>query len=260
MSVMSTHSDPEEDRALGELELSLAETLSGESAAAYVASLGGVRRCLLRWLRTTHLDVPLAERRFLETLKWREEVKANGCLENPEMCALADRFAPLWPASYRGSTNDGLSVLFCHAGQLQPYKIMAEFTPDEAIRFAVWWLETSSARQREILAAREAIGLSSADCRGQLEIYDLTGLSFSQMHIPAIRLLAQITGLWARHYPENLQRGFIINAPMVFSIAWQIILPTLGEPLNKRISVHRDGAERELLEYLSAERLAAVAA
>jgi len=83
MSVMSTHSDPEEDRALGELELSLAETLSGESAAAYVASLGGVRRCLLRWLRTTHLDVPLAERRFLETLKWREEVKANGCLEIP---------------------------------------------------------------------------------------------------------------------------------------------------------------------------------
>merc|ERR1711939_33685 len=88
---------------------------------------------------------------------------------------------------------------------------------------------------------------------GTLEIYDAGGLSFSQLHAGGLRLLARVLGLGAAHYPENLGKAFIINAPSVFAMGWRIIKPVLNKNTQAKISINAGGCREELLELFEGD-------
>eukprot|EP00668_Euglena_longa_P011664 GGOE01014075.1.p1 GENE.GGOE01014075.1~~GGOE01014075.1.p1 ORF type:complete len:280 (-),score=40.83 GGOE01014075.1:276-1115(-) len=244
---------------LASLMEALHTALEDTEVQQYISSVGGLERCLLRWLHAYKFSIPNAQKNFEVTLKWRNKVQANGVLNDVDTLEWVKRFKALWPAAYCGSTPAGLSIVFTRVGQLNPKRIMSENTEEELIRFFVFWLEMSNALQCSIIEQRQQEGKPCSSCNGQLEIYDCSGLSLWQVfHVKGIRMFAHIVGLWSQHYPGNMYRGFVINAPSIFNIAWKIIKPAISEQLQSCISIHSDGAEKELAQFLDAEQLQAV--
>lgn len=245
----------EQEAALTQLSATLADTLRCPEAMKFVARFGGHNRCLLRWLRFTRFDVALAKRKFEETLKWRIEVGANDILEDPAAIALMERLRRLWPGALCGTSKEGLPVQYVRVGEVKTYDILAEVTEDEMQRFYIYWLELVSARQVTAMAERAAAGQDPLTCRGMLEIYDCSGLSVRQIDTHGLRLLAKMLSMGSTHYPENLYRGFIINAPTVFSMAWKIISPVLNENTRRIMNISSSSCEGPLQELIGDAQL-----
>lgn len=57
------------------------------------------------------------------------------------------------------------------------------------------------------------------------------------------------------HYPETLNACFVINAPKIFPIAFNIIKPFLSEETQKKIHIFGSNYKQMLLKYIDADQL-----
>ena len=94
---------------------------------------------------------------------------------------------------------------------------MEMISEEEFRTYYVNWMELSLQHQR-------ACGNAQF-----VEVYDLSGLSFSQLHIPSIRVFARTLKIGQDHYMESLHRCVIIHAPKFFAIAWSLVSSVLHE-------------------------------
>ena len=97
------------------------------------------------------------------------------------------------------------------------------------------------------------INTATGSWHGMVEVYDLGGLSFSQLHVPGIRMLSRVLAIGQAHYPENLRKGFIINAPMIISGVWAMISPVLHANTRAKLQILRTDGREELLAILGSE-------
>lgn len=114
--------------------------------------------------------------------------------------------------------------------------------------FYIYWMETSLRHQR-------ATGQKKT-----IEVYDLKGLSFSQLYMPGLRMLARTLKIGQSYYMESLHRCVVINTPRVFKMAWSLISSVLNERTRaKTLFFSDDGADflQELMGY-SRERVQAL--
>ena len=71
-------------------------------------------------------------------------------------------------------------------GSVDTKRIMNTVTEEEFRAFYVHWMEVSLAHQR-------------ATCHGTVEVFDLRGLSFSQIYPPGMRMLARTLKIGQSH-------------------------------------------------------------
>eukprot|EP00996_Jenningsia_fusiforme_P002315 NODE_3147_length_1037_cov_32.221660_g2893_i0.p2 GENE.NODE_3147_length_1037_cov_32.221660_g2893_i0~~NODE_3147_length_1037_cov_32.221660_g2893_i0.p2 ORF type:complete len:139 (+),score=17.89 NODE_3147_length_1037_cov_32.221660_g2893_i0:494-910(+) len=116
-------------------------------------------------------------------------------------------------------------------------------------RFFFEWVETGLRLQRESLQRRKR------DVRGTVLIYDLKGVTRQQLDLRGIRVLASFIRTGQQHYPENLDRAIVINAPALFAVPWSIIQRVVSQRTRHRVTVRRDGGRDALLELMSPEHL-----
>ena len=124
-------------------------------------------------------------------------------------------------------------------GKISPAKLLERFTLPQLTNFYIFWMEYALKLQRESLADKMAKYQQDGTPvqHGTIEIYDMAGLSFSQLNISALNALSSVLKIGQEHYPENLWKGFIVNAPVVFSATWKIIKPILHANTQAKISV-----------------------
>lgn len=147
--------------------------------------------------------------------------------------------------------------MIMRVGQVQPGKLLEKFTMEQLTNFYIFWMEYALKLQRDTMSdkLRKHQEEGSPISHGIVEIYDLNGLSLSQLNLPALNALSSILKIGQEHYPENLSRGFIVNAPLVFSAAWRILKPVLHANTQAKISVTSSPNFEDLEPLLGASNI-----
>ncbi|KAH6593244.1 hypothetical protein BASA50_007451 [Batrachochytrium salamandrivorans] len=76
-------------------------------------------------------------------------------------------------------------------------------------------------------------------------------LTFSSVYT----LVREVSGIAQNYYPEMLGKMYIINAPMLFTVVWNMVKPMLDEVTVKKINILGSSYKSTLLETIDAESL-----
>ena len=153
-------------------------------------------------------------------------------LQNLVSPALARRVSPIWFGHYGAFTSDGSPV---HYVKLRcDVRLFAKTCSEEELtRWYVCWMEQSLT----LLNACNRPGTPASCWRGMVEIIDLSGLTFSQLHPSSMQMLSRILKVGSQHYPENLRCAYVIGAPSFFAGGWAVVSQALSPATVAKISV-----------------------
>ena len=227
---------PVPDEAIDALRAEVAAELESVAGRELLQALGGDPHCFRRVLIARKLKVDAAATMLRATLKFRNELGQI----IPIDVNIRDKVEPYWPCSFCARSGHGRSVMLVRLGSVEPKKVMNEITEAEFRSYYIHWMELEMRHQ------------ASTGNENQVEVYDLSGLSFSQLHMPGLRMMARVLSIGQDHYPESLHRCVIINAPRFFSIAWSVVSMVLEERVRqKTMIISGDGRAvlREVLDF-----------
>uniref|UniRef100_A0A8C9JQ00 SEC14 like lipid binding 2 n=1 Tax=Panthera tigris altaica TaxID=74533 RepID=A0A8C9JQ00_PANTA len=86
-------------------------------------------------------------------------------------------------------------------------------------------------------------------------IYDCEGLGLKHLWKPAVEAYGEFLCMFEENYPETLKRLFVVKAPKLFPVAYNLIKPFLSEDTRKKIMVLGANWKEVLLKYISPDQL-----
>ncbi|XP_046497235.1 SEC14-like protein 2 isoform X7 [Equus quagga] len=86
-------------------------------------------------------------------------------------------------------------------------------------------------------------------------IYDCEGLGLKHLWKPAVEAYGEFLCMFEENYPETLKRLFVVKAPKLFPVAYNLIKPFLSEDTRKKIMVLGANWKEVLLKYVSPDQL-----
>lgn len=90
-------------------------------------------------------------------------------------------------------------------------------------------------------------------------IVDLKNANLTQLlNSNAKEFLKKYAHLSQNFYPEMLEKLIIINAPLVFPMAWSVVKYWVDKKTRKKIEVFSNDGRRELLKYIEADKLSVI--
>merc|ERR1712232_568779 len=101
-------------------------------------------------------------------------------------------------------------------------------------------------------------------CQGTMprciEIYDFQNVTVGRLlkQIVGMRAFARALSIGQEHYPENLRKAFIINAPRGLARACSVCFRVLDEQTIAKLSIAADDNRPGLSQYIDAEKIDAV--
>uniref|UniRef100_A0A3B4B148 Uncharacterized protein n=1 Tax=Periophthalmus magnuspinnatus TaxID=409849 RepID=A0A3B4B148_9GOBI len=190
---------------------------------------------LLRWLRARNFSVPKSEAMVRKVTPNRtlviEKYLSGG------MCGYDREGSPVW---------------YDVIGPVDPKGLFLSASKQDFIRSKIRdceRLQQECDRQSQRLNTNvESITM----------IYDVEGLGLRHLWKPAIETYGEILQMFEDNYPEGLKRLFVIKAPKLFPVAYNLVKHFLSE--NTRQKIHILGANwREVLQkYIDSQELPAV--
>jgi hypothetical protein len=85
----------------------------------------------------------------------------------------------------------------------------------------------------------------------QLVVLDLQGFKLSTFNSELRGFVKNFVSIGADHFPETMEKTFIINAPFAFRVVWNFVRPLLDERVRNAISITGGASEYlpKLLQY-----------
>jgi len=185
---------------------------------------------LFRFLKARNFDVNLAEKMLRNDISWRKEMGVGTLLDTYTPPEVLTRY---YPAGVSGQDKDGSPVLIFHAGNCDLKGTLQSVSADQYIMHTIWVFE-------KIVKELES---KSHDANQPLKkvtvLFDLENLDMKLLFwMPALTLVQQLVQIYEAHNPDMLKKLFVINAPMLFSMAFAVIKPFLSEVTLAKISVY----------------------
>ena len=136
-----------------------------------------------------------------------------------------------WPLSYPFIAPDGCPVQFAKVGAITPAQLIGAAEDGEVglKAYMMLWLR----RALELQASVE----QRQHCLGTYDVYDCSGASWEAMDVSSLRVLSRCISLGEQHFPENLYKCFMINAPRWASFIWAAIKPAMSERLREKVHI-----------------------
>ncbi|XP_006797782.1 SEC14-like protein 2 isoform X2 [Neolamprologus brichardi] len=89
-------------------------------------------------------------------------------------------------------------------------------------------------------------------------IYDVEGLGLKHLWKPAIETYGEILQMFEDNYPEGLKKLFVIKAPKIFPVAYNLVKHFLSEATRQKICILGANWQEVLLNHIDAEELPAI--
>ncbi|KAA8579197.1 hypothetical protein FQN60_000019, partial [Etheostoma spectabile] len=162
---------------------------------------------LLRWLRARSFNVQKAEAMIRKVI---EQYVSGG------MCGYDREGSPVW---------------YDIIGPLDPKGLLLSATKQDFLKSKVRHTEMM---QRECRRQSEKLG---KNVEAISLIYDCEGLGLKHIWKPAIETYGEILTMFEENYPEGLKQVFLIKAPKMFPMAYNLIKHFLCEETRRKILV-----------------------
>lgn len=167
-----------------------------------------------RYIKGMEGDKVEARRRWIATLKWREEEKVDGILDEPS--THFDIIKKYYPHFYfkQAKNPEGSIVYYEIPGQISLPKLRENGLDMDAL--CHHYVYITEYLWRELDANPEA---------KLLTCMDMKGAKLSMFAGEVKEFLVRSAKMIGAHYPERSYKIFILNAPWWFSVVWKFVSP-----------------------------------
>ncbi|KAI1900938.1 hypothetical protein AGOR_G00054980 [Albula goreensis] len=204
---------------------------------------------LLRWLRARNFNVQKAEAMLRKHLEFRKHMKADMITTDWKPPEVIEKHLS---GGMCGYDREGSPIWYDVIGPVDPKGLMLSASKQDFIK--------SKVRDCEML--QKECDLQTAKLGKQVEsitmIYDCEGLGLKHLYKPAIETYGEVLTMFEENYPEGLKRLFVIKAPKLFPVAYNLVKHFLSENTRSKIIVLGANWEEVLKKYIEPEQLPAI--
>lgn len=183
-----------------------------------------------RFLDASNGDYAEAQRRYYNTLEWRQAEQIDTILREPfpHFYTIKQHY----PHYFHGFGFRGQPVYYEFPAKADMKALKrAGLSFDQLIRYY------------NMITEFQWQMLSRDDTMTSIFIADLDGITLADFVGEAVELVKKASKVSAEHYPERAGLVFIINVPKWFKLIWKAIVPLVPETTLKKIFVLRGREE-----------------
>ncbi|XP_019394811.1 PREDICTED: SEC14-like protein 2 [Crocodylus porosus] len=200
---------------------------------------------LLRWLRARCFDLQKSEGMLRKHIEVRKVMDADN-IENWKAPEVIEKYLSGGQCGY---DRDGCPVWYEVIGPLDPKGLFFSASKQDLIKY----------KFRDCQRLLQECDKQSQKLGKKVEmvmmIFDCEGLSLKHLWKPAIEAYGEFLGMFEENYPETLKRLFIIKAPKLFPVAYNLIKHFLSEDTRKKIVVLGANWKEVLQKYIDHEEI-----
>ncbi|XP_056434830.1 SEC14-like protein 2 [Gadus chalcogrammus] len=201
---------------------------------------------LLRWLRARGFNVTKSEAMIRKHVEFRRKMRVDAIISEWDPPEVIKKYVS---GGMCGYDREGSPVWYDVIGPLDPKGLLLSATKQDFLKTKIRhteMLHRECGRQSEKLGKNvEAITL----------IYDCEGLGLKHIWKPAIEAYGEILTMFEENYPEGVKRVFLIKAPMMFPMAYNLIKHFLCEETKRKIMVLGGNWQEELQKHVNKDQL-----
>ncbi|KAJ8952819.1 hypothetical protein NQ318_008140 [Aromia moschata] len=165
-----------------------------------------------------------------QSLKWRQQWEVDGALKEwspPEVVQL------FHPSGSSGYDQDKAPVIIVPFAGLDIIGLLHSASRQDLIRITIQFLEKHMALAAETGANQVVV------------IFDMEGFNLRQYAWrPAAEVVISLIQMYEANYPEILKACYIINAPRVFAIAFNVVKKFLNEYTLGKIQIFKSDPKK----------------
>ncbi|XP_033845769.1 SEC14-like protein 2 isoform X1 [Periophthalmus magnuspinnatus] len=204
---------------------------------------------LLCWLRARNFNIQKSEAMVRKHLEFRRQMKVDTIVEDFKPPEVIEKYVS---GGMCGYDREGSPIWYDVIGPLDPKGLLLSATKQDFLKTKIQhteMLRRECKRQSQKLGKHiESITL----------IYDCEGLGLKHMWKPAIETYGEVLTMFEDNYPEGLKRLFIIKAPAIFPMAYNLIKHFLCEETRCKIVILGSNWKEVLRKNIDPEQLPVV--
>lgn len=205
-----------------------------------------------RFLVARSWNVEQAHEMLTATKAWRETESIDSLIDTygapgNERREFLEQFCPM---GVHGVDKRGCPVYVERIGAFDAKGLLSAIDLKDLATHHIYQLERVEQLKRE-----RGIAENGVPFRKHVVIEDLAGLGWGHMTSATIELTKSLVVLDESHYPELLQKLFIINAPWLFNAAWKVLTPLLSERTLNKIEICGSDYLEKIQELVPAEQI-----
>ncbi|XP_018617892.2 SEC14-like protein 2 isoform X1 [Scleropages formosus] len=204
---------------------------------------------LLRWLRARNFHVQKAEAMLRKHLEFRKHMKADTITTDWRPPEVIEKYLS---GGMCGYDREGSPIWYDVIGPVDPKGLLLSASKQDFVKSKVRDCELL---QKECDQQSEKLGKVVESIT---MIYDLEGLGLKHLWKPAIEAYGEVLTMFEDNYPEGLKRLFVIKAPKLFPVAYNLVKHFLSEDTRSKIIVLGANWQEVLLSYIHPDQLPAV--
>ncbi|KAM3599114.1 uncharacterized protein V6R79_000269 [Siganus canaliculatus] len=204
---------------------------------------------LLRWLRARSFNVEKSEAMIRKHVEYRKKMKIDTIVADWKPPEVIDRFVS---GGMCGYDREGSPVWYDVIGPLDPKGLLLSASKQDFMRTKIRHTEIL---QRECRRQSEKLG---RNIESITLVYDCEGLGLKHVWKPAIETYGEIITMVENNYPEGLKRVFLIKAPKMFPMAYNLVKHFLCEETRRKIIVLGGNWQEVLRKHIDPEQLPVV--
>ncbi|PVD31384.1 hypothetical protein C0Q70_06796 [Pomacea canaliculata] len=201
---------------------------------------------VLRWLRARNFDLKKTEQMMRSDFAWRKHMGANTILDDFVVPEVLQKY---YPGGICGQDKQGALVWMDPVGRIDSKGMLKSARKLEILKSKVHLLE--SLYRRFAVLTREQGRLIDQI----VIVFDMEHFGMKHLWKPGVDVFIEIVQMFEAHYPETLKNCFVINAPKIFPVAFNIIKPFLSEDTARKIHVMGSQYKETLLKHIDADQL-----
>lgn len=211
--------------------------------------------CLTRWLRARKFNYDDVITMVEEATEVRSAARERDFYPDPVEALGCDPsvFMAQYPQLYHGHAKNGCPVFISKPGVLNVDGMECITTLDGILKFH-WYIMMHDYKNRLLKHKEEHPDFINFQC---VCVIDLAHLSASQLNQRAMNIIKTQTAIDSVCFPETMNRTLVINAPVFFSLTWNIIKAWIDPRTAGKIELisSRKSWEKRLREIVDEEQL-----
>lgn len=203
---------------------------------------------LLRWLRARNFNVQKSEAMLRKHVEFRKHMKVDTIITEWRAPEVIEKYLS---GGMCGYDREGSPIWYDVIGPVDPKGLFLSASKQDFIKSKIRDCEML---QKECNLQSERLG---RNVESITMIYDVEGLGLKHLWKPAIETYGEILQMFEDNYPEGLKRLFVIKAPKLFPVAYNLVKHFLSENTRQKIYILGANWQEVLLKHIDAEELPA---
>ena len=198
---------------------------------------------LVRYLKARDWKAPLAFKQYSTTVAWRKKIQLDELYRTADIkhFEAISRLMPQWTGR---RSRKGVPLFVYSVSKIRPEDLLCTSSKDPGLSSVFLPAEYSSQFVQPLCARLHPDG--AMPCL--MHIIDLNGVGVK--HFWSLRShLQKAAGMATSHYPESVDKIFIVGAPSFFPTIWGYITKWFDPAITSKISVLPAAKSLEVLKH-----------